>query len=1055
MSDNNARVEGKDNDAVHEADYYGYEPKSPQDFPFDEDKLSDPLDDGLAHIVNPSMLRDHGRGSMALIISMAFFALSFLVLFIWQFLVAECKVYRLCDLIDRSSVSEGNSSQKIFRLLIPTRFVWTSLLFASIGLLVSCYYAFSVLKRDVGTPGMAEIAGKIQEGCRSFMATQFMALLLPLLLLFILIGVGPGWRVAGAFAIGAQLTAISGYVCSSIATAGNVRTAAAAQAGALAGLNVAFRSSAVVGLALISIGLAGATAVYLMFEDVRALGGFAAGASAVTLFVRMAGGLFAKAADIGAAATQPTRAIIPEDDPTNPSSLADNVGDNIGNVVGAGVDLFESFVGSVIATAILGSSLPFFERNQFSMCVHNHLYIDERCGAFGYPQQLSFATYICKQEDLYLKYPLLTTWQSNSAFVALPFLIGSVGVCASIFATIYVRVNSSADEEPDKTVVVRSLLGSLRTNSLVASILVAIGSAALCFGLFGGSSQFHKAQGFSTDDDLRYYRLSDDPGACKNKYLEAISDGSLDSANLLPTGSYRNGQYRPLSTLGFHFGRAQLASFRLWGCTLIGLVLGQLISYSVVYFTASSHSPTRNIASSGAYGPGAVVIEGLGVGMMSTVVPMAAVVAAILLSYNFFGFYGVGLAAVAMLSTLGYTLAEGIYGSIVDNAGGIAQMTRPKLPANVRETTDALDAVGNTTAAVGKGFANASSVLTAYALLAALLHESGLSPSPVDVVGTPRSLGRLLLGHNDASSLADVYVVVSMFVGFMLPFLFSGLLLVAVSSMARSASLEARRQLREIPGLSDGEPGVKPDHVSTVSMLTRHAILEVAIPVATVLMVPLIVGFGFGQQALIGMLVAAVGTGYVLATMMSNTGGAWDNAKKLVESMYFGQLNGSGSDWHSATQAADAVGDSLKDAAGPSLNVAIKMMVAASLITAPLMRKDRSLGWVGALLLLALVVFAAIVAIFNMSRSKKEQEAYMTAKAVEGTETIDPPPKRVSPFYEAGSRWDPATVVPGSQMHDALVARGLPSTPLDASRLAGMSDRDVIDMQNLNKVHLQ
>jgi Na+/H+-translocating membrane pyrophosphatase len=1046
-------------DGVHESDYYGYGPKSPQDFPFEEDKSFAPLlDSSLANIVDPKMLRDHGRVSVVLLLGMAFFALSFVVLLVWFFLLGgagECKVKRLCDVRDRSSYATGGFVPKNFEFLVPAKLVWISLAISCVGLLTAACYAFSVLRCDVGTAGMAAIAAHIHAGSYAFLTTEFLAMLLPLFVIFIIVGVGPGWRVAAGFIFGSLLSAAACYAGLSIATSGNVRTCAAAQSGALAGLKVAFRTGAVVGLAMVSLGLAGISFAYLMFQDIRTLGGFAVGASIVALFARIAGGVFAKAADIGADAVGKFEEGVPVDDPRNPASIADLVGDNVGTVAGGSADYFESFVGSIAAAALLGATLPFFHRDQYAMCVFNHLYIDARCGPFGYPQQLSYAAFVCKANDFYLKYPRLSVWQSNATFVALPFLLAAVGVLASVLATVHVRVGPAVeDEQADKAGVIRSLLRSVRVNTVLAGLLVVGGAAALCFSLFGRGSAFQRGAGLGSAENLPVFRLSDEPNACINTFL---LPGSTDTSTLVPSGDFSNsGRYRPLSTIGFQFGEARQTPWRLWGCILIGLALGQAITYLAAYSTAAAYGPTQGIASAGAYGAGAVIIQGLGAGMAATVLPMALVVSSILGSYNLFGYYGVALCSVALLSTLGLTLGAVAYGPVADNAVAIAEMARPPLPRAVRKTSDALDVLGNTAAVAGGGFANVSAVLTALALLAALIHESGLTPSPRDLAGTPRLLGRVLVGSTTlagSSSLVDIFVVASVFIGIMLPFLFSGLVVLSVSRVARTVTFESRRQLRQVEGLRAGTSGAKPDYAHCVRTVARSAVLETVVPAAAVIMAPLIVGFGFGQMALVGMLLGAVGSGYLLSTVMSHAGGAWDNAKKLVESGHHGEGCGGGSEWHASTAAADTVGDPLKDTAGPSLNVCIKVMCAIGLVAVPIMEPDRRTGWIGAILLAVFIVCATVFGVWNVRRTSEAHAALREGDDVDADDwATTPPPKRVSPFYVAGSTWAPETVVPGSQMHEALAASGRWALPVDVSRLPGVSDRDEVDIQNLQHV---
>lgn len=861
--------------------------------------------DGLASgesDVNPAMVKDKPKTSIPLLGAMTLFGATFVALAVLLGLIISCRIGDLCNVED---IGGDRYTFRTVPSLVPFQYVWGSLTAGILGMAVLSYYAFSVLRQDVGTDRMVEIATYIREGSVAFLFTEYLYLSVLVVALFILIGFALNWPAAGCYAIGAVLSAATGYLGMSIATRGNVRTAAAAQRGLSEGLNVAFRAGAVMGLSVVAIGLSGLSFVFLLFRDVRALAGFSAGASTIALFARVGGGIYTKAADVGADLVGKVEANIPEDDPRNPATIADNVGDNVGDVAGMGADLFESYVGSLVATAILGASLPFFLNSPRAMCVYNHLALDNQCvyrDGFGNKQSLAIA--LCTQGGtLGSAYPSLSVWQSNSMFVALPFMLAAAGVIVGILGTLYVWVSPKLATETDKGKIMESLLTSLRINIYASSLLIIGLAAALCWCLFGGPSDFTEARGFGEANLPRYTRV---PGAscppintpiATNEFLQLVND-----------------HYKPFDSLFFQFPGANEVPWRLFLCIVLGLVLGILIGALTEYFTAGSYGPTIGIAGAGEYGAGAVVIQGLGVGMLSVVIPLMLVGAVILGTYELFGTYGIALSAVGMLSTLGVTMATDAYGPVADNAGGIAEMA--EMPAAVRDNTDALDALGNTTAATGKGFSNGSAVLTAYALLTALVQDSGLAPDALSLIE-----GTAHVTDADVVSLVDIYVVVSVFIGIMLPYFFGALTMLAVSRAAQAMIVEVRRQFRDIPGLREGAPGVRPEHVRCVNISTRSAIIEMVIPGALAILTPLIVGFGFGQRALIGLLLAAIGSGYMLGIMMSNAGGAWDNAKKLTESGFFGKNHSKGSEWHKATVAGDTVGDPFKDTSGPSMNI--------------------------------------------------------------------------------------------------------------------------------------
>lgn len=1050
-------------DAAVDGGYYGYVPVSPDDYPYAEDvdarAAAEEAERGPmspsareSHFVNERMLRDRGRTSKRLLIGAAFFLVSFLVLFIWLILIATCRTGDLCRLLDRSTViGDRDYRFRAFEFLLPSVYVWAALTVATAGMAVATFHAIKVVRSDVGTPRMVELATAIRQGSSTFLSEEYRYLFLLCLGIFVLLGVGTNWRLAGCYVMGATLSALTGAVGMAIATRGNVRTAAAAHQGLAAALGVAFRSGSVMGMAVVCIGLAGVSAAYLMFQDVRALAGFSAGASTIALFARVAGGIFTKAADVGADLVGKVEANIPEDDPRNPATIADNVGDNVGDVAGMGADLFESFVGSIISTAILGAGLPYFYRSPLALCVFNHLHIDRQCGPVGYPETLSYARFICIQADRYLEYPTSTTWASNSIFVALPFMLAAVGVMACAVGTVGLRVSSSLDEDlsdaKQRSHVTGGLLWSLRTNVLITAVLVVLGSVGLCWGFFGGNSHFQAQRGFSLDGaPVPVFELDTTvANPCRGQFESNPADPVM-----LPLGQVVDGVYKPTTVLGFQHGAAHQTPWRLFLCILIGLGLGLGIGWVTEYFTSSAYGPTQGIASAGAFGAGAVMLQGLGVGMLSTLMPLAFVVSAILSAHALFGPYGIALAAVGMLSTLGVTMATDAYGPVADNAGGIAEMA--KLPPSVRETTDALDALGNTTAATGKGFSNGSAVLTAFALLTALLQDSGQLPSPRSLVGSIFETPTALISELRIVSLLNPYVLVSVLVGVMLPFLFGAFVILAVSRAAQAMIAEVRHQFRVIPGLRDGAVGVRPDHVRCVAIATRAALFEMVLPGIIAFMAPLILGFGFGQQALIGMLLAAIASSFVLGTMMGNAGGSFDNAKKLVESGEFGTRHGKSSEWHKATVAGDTLGDGMKDAAGPSLNILQKLMTSIGLVTIGLMNEGREDGWVGAILLGVTLFIVALFGMWNIKLNRDHRRAaaaaaaqHAAAEAARAEAEVKAPPKMVSPFFEDGrSMATPDVVIPGSQLHEALHAVGMPQHAL-ADTLPGLSSREEVD----------
>lgn len=671
---------------------------------------------------------------------------------------------------------------------------------AIIGLLFAVYLAAAIVRQDQGSERVRFIGRAIQQGASAFLKREYGVLAIFVVAVVVVLALFVDYDILGridrdesrgipstaiAYLIGAIGSALAGYIGMSIAVRANTRTTVKAQEGLNPALRLAFNSGAVMGLSVVGIGLLGVTILYWIFRDVQIVAGFGMGASSIALFARVGGGIYTKAADVGADLVGKVEAGIPEDDPRNPATIADNVGDNVGDVAGMGADLFESYVGSIIATLALAVT-----------------------GAMA----LGIDT-----GDVMANF--------DHELVMLPVLLAAVGIVSSVLGTFLVRAPEGAN--------MGRLLWVLRTGIFSSGVLV----------------------------------------------LVAI--GVLIPVIGLP--------------------------FELFWVVLVGLVAGQVIGTASEVATSYEYRFTREIAAQSETGPATVIIGGLGLGMLSTVVPGIVVVIAIWLTNDLAGTYGVALAAVGMLSTLGITLATDAYGPVADNAGGIAEQAG--LPPEVRERTDALDSLGNTTAATGKGFAIGSAVLTALALMAAYSEATGVT----------------------IFNLTDVNVLIGVLLGSLMPFLFAALTMQAVGRAAGAMVQEVRRQFREITGLMEGK--AEADYARAVDISTRGAMREMVLPGLIAIVAPAAVGAVLGAEALGGLLIGAIATGFLLAIMMANAGGAWDNAKKYVEAGHHG---GKGTDQHAAVVVGDTVGDPFKDTSGPALNILIKLMSIVALVFAPL-----------------------------------------------------------------------------------------------------------------------
>ena len=657
----------------------------------------------------------------------------------------------------------------------------------------------NLLRQDEGDETVRFIGRAIREGAMAFLSREYTFLSLFVVAMFIILLLFIDYDVIGkldwdrsvpstaiSYLVGAIGSAMAGFIGMSIAVRANTRTTVKAQQGLNPALRIAFSSGAVMGISVVGIGLLGVTILYWIFRDFNIVAGFGFGASSIALFARVGGGIYTKAADVGADLVGKIEQGIPEDDPRNPATIADNVGDNVGDVAGMGADLFESYVGSIIATIALAAA-----------------------GAAALGMADISDTRANFDADLFM----------------LPLLVATSGIFASIIGTFLVRTKEGAS--------MSSLLWSLR------------------YGIFGAGALVLVATG--------------------------VAVGVMD------------------------------LSFKLFWVVVVGLLAGQIIGTSSEYYTSYEFKPTRDLAKQAETGPATIIIGGLGLGMLSTLIPGVVVVTAMWLANWLAGTYGVALAAVGMLSTLGITLATDAYGPVADNAGGIAEQAR--LDPKVRERTDALDSLGNTTAATGKGFAIGSAVLTALALMAAYSVVTGV----------------------DLFNLLDTDVLMGVIIGAMLPFLFAALTMQAVGRAANSMVQEVRRQFREIKGLIEGT--AEADYARAVDISTTGAMREMIVPGLLAVVAPIVIGSVLGAEALGGMLMGAIAAGFLFAVMMANAGGAWDNAKKFIEA---GNLGGKGSSDHDAAVVGDTVGDPFKDTSGPSLNILIKLMSVVALVFGPL-----------------------------------------------------------------------------------------------------------------------
>ncbi len=651
--------------------------------------------------------------------------------------------------------------------------IYFPIIVSVLALIWAMFLAFKIKKIKVADEKAGEISGHIAQGARAFLKKEQSVLAIFVLIICGLAIITPiGWQTAVAILAGAIFSGVAGQIGMRIATLANVRCAEGVKKSLFNGLNIAFSSGLVMGLTVVSLGLLGVSVLYIIFKDPVIIYGFGLGASLVALFARVGGGIYTKAADVGADLVGKVEAGIPEDDPRNPATIADNVGDNVGDVAGMGADLFESYVDSIIATMMLGVFL---------------------------------------------------TWASPQNAIMFPMFLAGIGIIASLLGSFIIKAFK------------------------------------------------------------------------KSKPQKILNTGIFASAGIF-------------AILTFIANQMLFNDYKMFGVVIIGLVTGILIGLITEYYTSHEHKPTQVLAESSKTGAGTNIISGLALGMNSTALPVILVSIAVYASHSIAGLYGVGIAAIGMLATLGLTLATDSYGPIADNAAGIAEMAG--MGEDIREKAEELDAVGNTTAAIGKGFAIASAALTAV-----VLAVSFSQTAKIDIV-----------------NLLKPEVFIGLFIGAMYVFVFSAITMKAVGKAAFEIVNEVRRQFKEIIGIMEG--AAKPDYEKCVAISTTSALKQMILPSVLAVLIPILVGFLLGAESLGGLLIGTVATGFLMAIMMANAGGAWDNAKKYIET---GKFGGKGSEPHKAAVVGDTIGDPFKDTSGPSLNILIKLMAIVSLVIAPLL----------------------------------------------------------------------------------------------------------------------
>lgn len=1045
---NSSSSDGRPKSSAHpNTEYVGYKPFTAADLPFDEDVEWGKGGKSKFADVDPGMLRDSPQTSVISLIFTCFLAALFIVLLVWLILISSCKVSRFCDMTDHSTMSKVPGLTTAPALRIPTAYVWASLVVASFCLTVAAAYMIVLIRKPVGSARLVEISTHILECAHALTNCQMRAYLLPVITMFLLIGFGLSWIFAGGFMFGSMITKIAGNMCVNVATRANLRTTAAAKEGTRSGAGLAFRAGSIVGLMITGLGLLGVSVVYLMLEDSRVLAGFAAGTGAVALICRVIGSIYISATSMGSRLMNLIRGERrPDEEPHLPLQFMETGGECLGDVTGVSLDLLETYVSAIAVTAILGSLLPFFYRDPYGVCVFNHLYVDLFCGSFGYPQELSYAIYICRRDNMYLQYPSLSTWQSNSVFIALPFVVASMGLVAAVLCTIRVHSPSAeAEQEPDKASQIHTLLWGFRINLLLGALILVCGAAGACFGLLGRGSRFQSGAGLGSVSNIDFFQLSPGPkeSACQ---LFTNSSAGVSDPFPVPMGNVVRGRYKPVSVLGFAYDFASSSDWRLFLCIVIGIALALLLEYCTEFFTSASSKPVTRVAESAEFGACAIIIQGLATGMLSAMVPVLLVGFSIMGTYALYGAYGIALSSVGVLAGLGIVIAADSFGPIASSAGQMARLAG--LSEDIQDVTATLEAAGRTNTATGKLLSNASGMITCVAFLAPMMFFSGLAPGSRDIIGSSDISPVLLIGSVVPISLSSIFVSVALVLGVMMPFLFSGLLLASSSKAANAIVVGTREHIDTVEDMQRKGDFAKTRLMSCLGSARRTSFFESVLPITAILITPFIIGFGFGQKALISFLIAVTGSTFVLGTIFSDTGEMLGNALKLIELGAMGEGNGRGSAWHESALVADAVGKSLKDTAGSAMNIVMKLVVFLGYLGIQRMNPGAGKGWVGAVIF-ALYLF--LIVPFSAWKWNRNMRLLESARGHTDDKIKKPPPKQTSPFFEKKPTVHPSEAAPGSQLADALYAVGDPKTAVDPEMLPGLSTRTRADFSGVQR----
>jgi Na+/H+-translocating membrane pyrophosphatase len=999
--------------------YVGYQPRTLQDFR--DATLPTRSEDGQSEIqhgagggrdvvtveaaIDPSMLKDKPTIDRAAVTGFLFAIVVAIALIVLLGLGSRCRA-GICSVTDRSTGEAASYAFDTYRFNVPVQHVLSVLLASSACAAILALFAVLVIREDVGAPGLVAKGARIRAGSRGFLIREFIFLSPIVIALFIVIGFGANWRAAGCFAIGAAISALVGWFCTSIGTRGTTRLAAAMEHGALGASKVTLLVASVLSLTIVSSGLGGIALCYLIFQDVQALIGFCAGVSTFALIARSTGGCFAEGSNMNSYIYSVENGGAQREGPSVEESIVEKVAENLNGIAAVISDTLESYVGSIVAACILAASLPYFTDNQYALCVYNHLYIDKSC--VGYPNRSappSISRQICRLDNFFSEYKTSARSPSTSLFIALPLMVGLVGGLCTIVSTVFTLTynpTSGKTTGKDQSSVIKRVNNSTRMNIVLSTVLTTAGMAALCWGFFGQNSSFQSGLAGTTRKGFLRYEI---------KKEGIIGRCALKSTGI-PEGQFVRGPYRPIDSFGKFMPASAQIPWRLFLCIVLGISLGIADALVTEYMTGANYAPTLQVAASGRYGVAAVILRGVGVGMISVLLHIALVLATILGAHNLFGPYGVGLAAVGLVTSTCATAATWLSEPVLCSARSISSVDREP-HSHLRHPGDFEEHVRRL-AGSARCLSCVTAILTAYALFVVLVQSSSLIPSPRQLGGTLSSDPLKRVSSADEINLMDIYVAASTFGGLIAPYAVAALALFALSQCAMELRSNIKAQQHSEMGKAD-------------SFAVMSPFIDAVPLVALSIMCSLIVGFGLGQRALIGSALGVMVSGFTLAIMVSNSGESWSNAKLFTDSGSFGEKNGPGSHWSKAILAAECFGKPLKGTVGPALRGLMKIVPSYGVIAIPVMQVGPTRGWIGAILLICLMLGAGFALIYRERSTARIRRQYAPLKKKHELTDGLGGPLGSSPFYEPGPGIPTACLAPGSQLlaeHKALTMSG-------------------------------